>query len=246
MQIGAWQFTPNLWPSVATLVILPVLLALGFWQLDRADQKRTIHKEFLQHQVFEITDLNSAHSIRVNKNEMMWRNVKANGQFKTNMQVLLDNQVVNSVAGYYVYTPFQLMNEDIWVLVNRGWLASGNDRNVPPGFGEIENTDTEITGVAKEAQSMGILLGDEKIEQMSEGVFRMQRINLQEIEELMEHDLLPYIIRLHPGSANGYHRDWRLSGSGEEKHLGYAFQWFALAAALVIIYIVVNLKKTNS
>ena len=246
MQIGAWQFTPNLWPSVATLVILPVLLALGFWQLDRADQKRTIHTEFLQHQADEIIDLNSAHSLRVNKNEMMWRNVKVSGQFETSMQVLLDNQVVNSVAGYYVYTPFQLMNEDAWVLVNRGWLAAGNDRNVSPDFGEVENTDTEITGVAKDVPLTGILLGDEKIEQMSEDVFRVQRINLQEIEELVEHDLLPYVIRLHAGSANGYHRNWRLPGSGEERHLGYAFQWFAMAAVLLIIYIVVNLKKTNS
>ncbi len=246
MQIGGWQFAPKLWPSVATMAVLPVLLALGFWQLDRADQKRTIHTEFLQHQADETIDLNSAHSLRVNKNEMMWRNVKASGQFKTSMQILLDNQVANSVAGYYVYTPFQLMNEYAWVLVNRGWFTAGNDRNVSPDLGEVENTETEITGVAKDAQSTGILLGDEKIEQMSENVFRAQRINFQEIEELVEHDLLPYIIRLHAGSANGYHRDWRLPGSGVEKHLGYAFQWFAMAAVLLIIYIVLNLKKTNS
>lgn len=246
MQIGAWQFAPNIWPSVATLVMLPILLALGFWQLDRADQKRSIHERFLLHQSDEITYLNSAHSLRANKDEMRWRNVKANGQFKTSMQVLLDNQVVNSVAGYYVYTPFQLNNEDVWILINRGWLSGEGDRSISPDVDIMDELDTEITGVARDIPATGIRLGEAKAEQLSENLFRVQYIDLKEIEGLLQHDLLPYIINLSAVSAYGYHRDWRMPGSGEERHLGYAFQWFAMAAALLIIYIVVNLKKTNS
>ena len=59
------------------------------------------------------------------------------------------------------------------------------------------------------------------------------------------HDkLLPHIIKLEPESEGGFNRDWREPGSGKEKNLGYAFQWFAMASALLIIFLAVNLKKT--
>ena len=44
--------------------------------------------------------------------------------FLEGFQVILDNQVQNTKAGYYVYTPFQLDDSEHVVLVNRGWLAA--------------------------------------------------------------------------------------------------------------------------
>lgn len=39
--------------------------------------------------------------------------------------------------------------------------------------------------------------------------------------------------------------NWQPAASGPEKHYGYAFQWFAMAAALTILFIVVNLSKSE-
>ena len=39
MRVGKWQFDPSLWPSLATLVLLVVLVLLGMWQLRRAEYK---------------------------------------------------------------------------------------------------------------------------------------------------------------------------------------------------------------
>ena len=40
MRVGAhYLFSPGLVPSVMVVLGLPVLIALGFWQLDRAEQK---------------------------------------------------------------------------------------------------------------------------------------------------------------------------------------------------------------
>ena len=55
--------------------------------------------------------------------------------------------------------------------------------------------------------------------------------------------LYPYIIRLSPESNHGYIRNWQLQNSGENVHVGYAFQWFAFAATLFVIYFVMNIKK---
>ena len=34
------RFRPTLWPTLATLIVFPVLLGLGWWQLERADFKQ--------------------------------------------------------------------------------------------------------------------------------------------------------------------------------------------------------------
>ncbi|MNN94970.1 hypothetical protein D3C81_2137010 [compost metagenome] len=43
-------------------------------------------------------------------------------------------------------------------------------------------------------------------------------------------------LRLQPGPAS-YLGDWPLVSMGPEKHLGYAVQWFALAATLLGLFV---------
>jgi surfeit locus 1 family protein len=57
--------------------------------------------------------------------------------------------------------------------------------------------------------------------------------------------LLPFVLRLSPASEQGYTREWQLrTGLTPERHLGYAVQWFALAAALLTLCIWVAVKRT--
>jgi surfeit locus 1 family protein len=46
MRIGHREFSPRPIPTVATVVLLPILISLGFWQLDRAAQKRQMLQQF--------------------------------------------------------------------------------------------------------------------------------------------------------------------------------------------------------
>ena len=41
----------------------------------------------------------------------------------------------------------------------------------------------------------------------------------------------------------GFVRDWTPPGSDETRHLGYAFQWFAMAVTVVIVTVVVTLRS---
>ena len=45
--------------------------------------------------------------------------------------------------------------------------------------------------------------------------------------------------------AGGFDRQWTRLDAGIAIHHGYAFQWFMLATALVVIWVVVNLRKRN-
>ena len=243
MRIGGWQFAPGLWPTLATLVLLPLFVELGFWQLDRADQKEQRHAQFVHRQLEPAIDLNDAGALMADKAELLWRNASIRGQY-ANEHIVLDNQVVNELPGYFVYTPFQISGTDKWALVNRGWIPVGDDRNKLPGI-TVPAVEVQISGVISDVPSTGLVLGNAPIETMAVSVYRVQRIELDKLAPLVRHDLLPFTILLAPGAENGHVREWRVPGSGREKNLGYALQWFAFAAILVVVYVALNLKRLH-
>jgi surfeit locus 1 family protein len=240
--IGNRCFSPELITSLLALAFLYSFVSLGLWQLDRAEEKRAQYAEFESRQLAEAIDFNLKKNYQLDQQALIWRHVRASGEFLEQYQILLDNQVEDTHAGYYIYTPFKLGQSDKVVLVNRGWLAVGTNREKTPEL-VVTNGRVDIKAVVKEIPKTGLLLKELPPEQMSETVYRVQRINIEELEELTKTRLLSYIVRLEPGSEHGYLRKWRLPGSGESTNLGYAFQWLAFAIVLLIIYLVLNIKK---
>jgi len=242
--IGNWCFCPRLITSLLALIFFSLFISLGFWQLDRADYKRTLYSDFENRQSGQAIDLNHDNTKLSDKEEIIWRHVNATGEFLEQYQILLDNQVEKGQAGYYVYTPFKLEQSEHAVLVNRGWLSTDNDRTVSQAL-IMTNDLVNIMGVAKEEPKTGLLLKNMPPEQMNKDVYRVQRLNINEVAELTKTKLLPYIVRLEPESKHGYRRQWQLPGSGVSIHNGYAFQWFAFATVLLIIYLVLNIKNKH-
>ena len=239
-----WRFVPRLWPTLATALLLSVLMSLGFWQLDRARQKRELHAEFSQRQALAPMDLNTAGAIKHAAPEMLWRPVTATGTFEEQTHILLDNQVVGRSAGYFVYTPLRLTGGDEWILVNRGWLPIGDDRRFAPVFPKT-SAQVTIRAIAKAPPLGGIRLRKTHPEQLGPAIYRVQRLDLEQSAALMQRAVLPYVLRLTPESEHGFRTQWRIPGSGEERHLGYAFQWFALAATLAVIYVWLSFENVG-
>jgi surfeit locus 1 family protein len=243
MRIGSWNFTPGFWPTLAALVLFPLFIKLGFWQLDRADQKEQRHQQVVFRHLEPAISLNSQDLLRSDKADLLWRKATARGRY-VRENIVLDNQIYNGEPGYFVLTPFQLAATDKWLLVNRGWVPAGDDRNKLP---EITSPlgETVITGEVNDVPPTGLFLEKAPVETMPGGVYRVQNVDTDKVAKLVRHDLLPFIIALAPAAKHGYVREWRLPGSGKERNLGYAFQWFAFAVTLVVIYLVVNLKKVH-
>lgn len=242
LKIGNRYFSPKLLTSFLTLIFISLFISLGFWQLDRAEYKKKLYSDFKDRQSASSLNFDLDISNNLNKKDLLWRHVNANGEFLEQYQILLDNQVYDTKAGYFVYTPFQLANSNKVVLVNRGWLLANSDRSVSPDYVLTDGT-VDIKGVVKETPKTGLLLKDLPPEKINEKTHRVQRIDIDELSELTKLDLMPFIIRLEPESDHGYKRKWQLPGSGENTHYGYAFQWFSFAAVLFIIYLVLNIKK---
>lgn len=242
--MSAWKFKPKLIPTLSVIILFPALLALGFWQLDRAHQKEALFEQYQHRRVLDPVDLNAASPKDVKDGKLLWRRVTVQGVYEGGPHYLLDNQVLNGTPGYFVYTILRLVPGTSRVLVNRGWLPADPDRGrlpeLPTPVGPVS-----LDGVIKDVPVTGILLGKDVSEDLPGGIIRVQKIDLDTISRRTGYKLLPFIVRLNSKSVSGFVRTWIEPGSGREKHLGYAFQWFLMAAALLVIYVIVNLKKNQ-
>lgn len=92
----------------------------------------------------------------------------------------------------------------------------------------------------------GFRLGEE--EPRAGWPYRIQLIDTEKLEEELGYSLLPIVLLLDKDLPDGFVRDWKPLPLrfGPEKNVGYAVQWFGLAAALLIIYLVVNTKKVSA
>jgi len=237
MQIGTYDFHPSLWPTLVTFILLPILLWLGVWQLDRAEEKRELYR---QQQVQIEKGVLVINKPLVLDQLIQYQPAQVTGQFLTDKIIFLDNKPYNGVHGYHVITPFQIEGRDEVILINRGWVAMRIHREQLP---VIETSDKKqtITGMVK-TPSSSFRLG-EVINENIEWPWRIQWLELDSIEKQLNLNVAPFIILQDKQEKGKLIQDWKLVVSPPEKNISYAVQWFALALALSIIFIVGNTKK---
>ena len=232
------RFRPTLISSVAVAILLPLLLYLGYWQLQRAEEKRLRQTEYDAR----------AHSTLVKveprlqrAEELQFYKVVAKGRYETDRQVLLDNRVQQGQVGYQVITPLRLEDSDVRILVNRGWIPLGADRAHLPAI-DTPKGSQEITGLATLPSEKFFTLGQpEKSSQQWQTVW--QNLDMRRYRMAVPYPVQPVIILLDPESpAGGFVREWGRLDTGIAVHQGYAFQWFMLAATLIVIYLFYGLR----
>jgi len=172
-----------------------------------------------------------------------YRRVLLSGRFDARHQFLLDNQINRGRAGYHVLTPLELLSGRRKVLVDRGWVPVGASRELLP---DIAVTTDRVTlrGTVyipyERAYSLGTMTGGE-----TGWPLRVQFIDFKQMARRLDSALGAMIVRLDPKSPYGYRREWQIAPMGPQRHLGYAVQWFALACALLVIYVLVNLRRVD-
>jgi len=240
MRFGSLEFAPGRWPTVITLVVFGLLLSLGFWQLDRAADKRALLAQYHAGAGAAPLRLDAKlHSVE----GLQYQLASATGSYDAAHQFLLDNRTHNGVAGYQVLTPLRLKRGAAAVLVNRGWVPLGTSRDVLPPI-PVDGTERTVTGRISQPSLKGFTLGEE---QPRRGwPYRIQRTDIDRLANELGYPLLPLELLLNPDQPDGYVREWHPLTFGPERNVGYAVQWFSMAAVLVIIYLAVNLQKKGT
>jgi surfeit locus 1 family protein len=217
--------------------LIAVMIALGRWQLRRAEEKRALFDAFAAGA--DATLLIDIHTHKVRR----YQHVEASGRYDESRQLLIDNMVSGGRAGYYVVTPFALQGGG-WLLVNRGWLPLGASRAVPPAIA-VAGAERRIRGRADNMPSPGIRLGDNTALSGPYPVVADFPTHADVAQLLRESAWTNAadLVLLDPGEPDGYVRSWAPPGFPPMRHVGYALQWFALALALFVIYLVVNFRR---
>lgn len=230
-------FRPGLLPTLATLALLPVLVGLGLWQLGRYDYKEALWESFRSPGENVLSAAGVAGSA-----DQRFRLVSARGQYVAERQFLIDNMVRRGRNGFYVVTPLQLTDGDL-LLVNRGWIPQDGLRR-PLADLDVHGATREVRGRVGALPVAGIELdGVDSMEAASWPSIR-QFPDIDELAAALDAPLKPWVLLLSPEDGDGFVREWEPGGLPPSTHLGYAVQWFGLATALLVIYVLVNLKKT--
>ncbi len=232
----AIQFKPKLAPSIATLIVLPILMSLGFWQLDRAELKQQQLDKYTARSEQRAMPLTAAvNPAAIKVADAMYQKFEVRGRYDSQHSFLIDNRVHQSQVGYYVITPFVVENSDRIILVNRGWLKGKRYRADLPDF-TTTSEKIMLKGVGYVPSKNFFAVDNVKIENQRFPVV-IQNIDFTVIKEALKIDLYPFILRLDPEDKTGFVRNWQVITSSPEKSQSYAAQWFTMAFVVLLIYI---------
>ena len=227
-------FAPAWWATLLMAAGVALTVALGFWQLGRADTKQALQRQiddYARQPPLKI----DAKSLK--ETDIFLRRIAAHGRFEVRHVVYLDNRLHKHQPGYHVMMPLRLADSDKYVLVNRGWVAAGRERQRAPA---VKTPDGDITVVGTATAPSARFL--ELSAQVTDGNI-WQNMALERYREATKLDLLPIILQQTDALDDGLNRDWPPVDLKRNTHLAYAVQWFALAVAIFLYYVVINVRR---
>lgn len=233
----AWR-TPLL--CIIAILMVFVMLRLGLWQVDRADQKRDIMVQLesrMAQAPVQVDELFKA----TESGDLRFRKVLLSGRYLQGNDFYVDNQVINGQVGYQVFTPFQLDGASI-VMVARGWISVGESRQKLPSV--VTNSGTVALAGRLNAAPAQPPLWDDKYS-VSDGQV-WQYLPIPEVANVLNAKVFPLVVELDPDAndKSTLVRQWpEIDDQQVAKHKGYAFQWFAMAVAFFIACLVLLFRS---
>ena len=217
--------------------------ALGFWQV-----RRGAGKEVLQQQIEAAA---RATPERLTASELqrpaglVHRHLRLHGRWLPDRVVYLDNRPQAGQAGFYVLMPLRIEQPfEADIIVNRGWTPRNmNDRTRIASYRTADDV-VEITGVAL-AEEPRLLDLVKPAERTLKGIW--QNFDFDAYARASGTRPVPIVVRqdreVDPARGSptddGLSREWPDRGGALQaqidRHHGYAFQWFALAATLAAL-----------
>jgi surfeit locus 1 family protein len=241
MHMLGWVFRPTLWPTIGFVILSMLLLWLGNWQLNRAAEKIALITAKQHHQQAAPLML---HRAPVDPLLDRFRPVIAIGQFVPGQQWLLDNRLYQGQPGYHVFSLFQLQGAG-QILVNRGWVSTGTSRQSLPSL-PLPSGRIRLNGHLDTPASVGLALGKPVVNSQANLVV-MPNLDIAALAAARGLQLSPLALVANADQPGVLQHDWSaIETLSPNKHWGYAAQWFALALALLFIYIGVNLHRKES
>ena len=224
--------------TLFTVLMLPLLVYLGLWQLEREQEKRETQLSYDLRATQPPVPLAGLDWQALDR--LAWLRVEAMGQYDNERQFLLDNRINQSRVGYELITPF--LTDSGLLLVNRGWIAQGVDRQTLPEV-NVSSGVTTIQGMVYVPDGNIMVLGEEEPAGQNPWPRVVQRLDTAQMSAALGEPVLPYSVRLDPGSAGLQQTNWQPVTLNPETHRGYAVQFFFMAVVLAILYLIFSFRR---
>ena len=235
------------WKTLTVLLAMAAMAALGFWQLDRLEQRRAFNlqrRAALAAPPFELTGA----PLPLPPVDLRDRQAVAYGAFDYARQVSIRNHNYEGQPGVYLVTPLLISGSDKAVLVNRGWIP----------VGEADPATWHMFDEQQSGSQTGILQPtrrhpDGTVSEIPQDTLTgWYRLDIEAIGQTLPYQLIPVVLQLVPG--NGEDQNSRSTQTGsqatiqprriqqdlsldEGNHLSYALQWFGFAITAAVVYI---------
>lgn len=222
-------------PVLAGIVVAVIAVQLGNWQRSRAAEKHELGARIAHFAASEVAELPSVSGAQ----PAVWSQLRLRGRWQSDATLYLDNRVHERRPGYHVLMPLRLADGSA-VLVNRGWIPAGFDRSVLP-VPITPTAEVEVAGRVTVPEKDPFSLGASP----RDGA-RWQYVDLEAYREASGVPVAAWVLQQTSDSGDGLVRDWPAPDLGEDKHRGYALQWYSLAAlalALTGFYVFRSFRK---
>ena len=224
-------FKPLFFPTLFLLIVFPILILLGSWQVYRLIWKENLIEYYQNQSSSKLLDLSKNIS---NNENLEFRKVKFRGTFLNAKEIYISGKTYEGNIGFHVVTPFRMQNNKI-VFINRGWVSEGYRNPEKRKFSLLKN-ETEINGIIRFPQKKGYFVPEND---PNKGFWFT--INPNEITKFLKFKKIDTISEYYvdalrdegkikiPIGANG-------KPNLRNQHLSYAITWYSLALVLLIIY----------
>jgi surfeit locus 1 family protein len=236
MRVGDYDLSPRWLPTLVMAVVVGLCLALGIWQLQRAEQKRQQAAESATQSLLPAYALGP---LEASAEPLRYRRLTATGTFDASGQILIENRHHAGKTGYQVITPLRIDGGDVRVLVNRGWIPA--DAQGRPSPAPVPDGPRTLTGEAHIPAPPAIALaGPADLAAWGE---RWPYLTLDLYRTQVDYPVQPVVILMDPAGADGFVRSWPREMPKEGMHLGYAVQWFAFAAVALLVWLRLSVQR---
>jgi surfeit locus 1 family protein len=225
------RFQPRLWPSLAALSALAILLGLGTWQVQRLDWKAALIAEMQARGAAQAIDLPRDLSVP----DLEYRKVRLRGTFLHDRELYLSSRTNKGKVGLHVVTPMHLDNGRT-ILVDRGWVPPERKDPAARAEGQVAGP-VALEGVLRRG-GWGGSAWFQPANQPAENLWLWLDLPAMAARAGVPEAETAAYVAAGPAENPGV---YPIGGTARvdlsNNHLQYAITWYALAAILLVIYV---------
>ena len=218
---------------IFAIIFVPITISLGFWQLDRAQEKKEIIANYDKLLTSEPINLNTK---SIYKN---WQPVTTMGRFKDTV-IFEDNAILSGRAGFKIYHLFE-NGDGSYMFVHRGFIERNMIKNNLPLI-DTPKGKQSLKGSVLIKQDNSFVQDIEESDARIIQEFNIERL-INKFPILKDRYLHPFLFNLDIRDKNKFLAIEKPVNMAASKHIGYAIQWFGLCIALIILTIYAYRRK---